>query len=211
MALVDFLIKEEWLKNPKIIEAFKKINRKDFLPSARIFNESGKELAELNEPLPIGSSQTISQPSVVAFMLEKLNPKEGDKILDIGSGSGYTSVLLSYIVGEKGKVISLEIIPELKEFGENNVKKYNFLDKGITEFFCLDGSLGYKKEAPYDKILSSASGENIPKEWKSQLKIGGRIVAPVKKSIWVLDKKGENNFLEQEFPGFLFVPLVSKQ
>ena len=201
MALIDSLIKEGWLKTPIIIEAFKEIKREDFLP------DDEKNLAELNEALPIGNDQTISQPLVVAFMLEKLNPQIGDKILDIGSGSGYTTALLSYIAGPEGKIISLEIIPELKEFGENNVKKYN---KYIAEFICSDGNLGYEKEAPYDGILASASGESIPGAWKKQLKTGGRIVAPVKQSIWVLEKKGENDFDSQEFPGFVFVPLVEK-
>ncbi len=85
MPLIESLIEEGWLKTPNIIEAFKKIKRVDFLP------QEVKDLAELNEALPIGYSQTISQPLVVAFMLEQLNPQPGDKILDIGSGSGWTS------------------------------------------------------------------------------------------------------------------------
>jgi protein-L-isoaspartate(D-aspartate) O-methyltransferase len=215
MTLIDNLISDGWLKTPKIIEAFKKIKRVDFLP------EEIKNLAELNEALPIGYGQTISQPLVVAFMLELLEPKEGEKILDIGSGSGWTTALLAYIVSgvqnsrsqtqnPKGKVIAIEIIPELKEFGEKNVSKYNFVKKGIVEFVLGDGSKGYEKEAPFDKILVSATAKECYKFWKEQLKIGGRIVVPIGNSIWLFIKKSEKDFEEFEYPGFVFVPLVEK-
>ncbi|UZE93116.1 MAG: protein-L-isoaspartate O-methyltransferase [Candidatus Nealsonbacteria bacterium] len=202
MALIDNLIKNGWLKIPRIIEAFKKIKRIDFMP------EDVKDLAEINEALPIGYGQTISQPLVVAFMLEQLGPQKGDKILDIGSGSGWTTALLSHVVGNKGKVIAIEIVSELKEFGEKNVSKYNFVEKGIVEFICADGSKGYKKEAPFDKILASASAQRLPSAWKEQLKIGGRIVTPIGSSIWLYVKKTENDFEEIEYPGFAFVPLI---
>lgn len=203
MALVDNLIEEGWLKTPAIIDAFKKIKRIDFLP------EDSKNLAELDEALPIGLGQTISQPLVVAFLLELLGPKPGDKVLDIGSGSGWTTALLAELVGSKGRVIAIEIVPELKEFGEKNVARYGFA-KGIPEFICADGSKGYKKEAPYDKILASASAESLPEDWKKQLKTGGRIVSPVGSSIWLFVKKSEAEFEEREFPGFTFVPLIKK-
>ncbi|MBU0476740.1 protein-L-isoaspartate O-methyltransferase [Patescibacteria group bacterium] len=205
MALVDFLIEEGWLKTPRIIEAFRKIKREDFLP------ENEKNLAELNSALSIGFGQTISQPLVVAFMLEQLQPQKGDKILDVGSGSGWTSALLAEIVGEKGKVIAIEIVPELKEFGERNVSKYNFIEKGIVQFVCEDGSKGYQKESPFDKILASASAWKIPLAWKEQLKVGGRIVAPVSNSIWLFIKRSQNEFEEIEHQGFIFVPLVTKE
>ena len=97
MALIDSLVEQGWLKTPRIIKAFRKIKRIDFLP------EDMKDLAELNEALPIGYGQTISQPLVVAFMLELLEPKPGDKILDIGAGSGWTTALLAEIVSQQGK------------------------------------------------------------------------------------------------------------
>jgi protein-L-isoaspartate(D-aspartate) O-methyltransferase len=215
MSLIEDLISEGWLKTPRIIEAFKKIKRADFLPKEM------KDLAELNEALPIGYGQTISQPLVVAFMLELLEPKEGEKILDIGSGSGWTTALLAYVVSgapnskpknqnPKGKVIGIEVIPELKEFGEKNVARYNFIEKGIVEFVLGDGSKGYKKEAPFDKILVSASAEKCYESWKEQVKIGGRIVTPISNSIWLFIKKSESEFEEFEYPGFVFVPLVEK-
>jgi len=205
MALVEELIKEGWLKTPEVISAFKKIKRVDFLP------EDLKDLAELNEALPISFGQTISQPLVVAFMLELLEPKKGEKILDIGSGSGWTSALLGEIVGSNGKIIAIEIVPELVEFGKKNVGKYNFVEKGIVEFICADGSKGYEKEAPFDKILVSATAIRIPDSWKKQLKVGGRIVTPINSSIWLFIKKSETEFDQIEYPGFVFVPLIESK
>ncbi|MDD5145861.1 MAG: protein-L-isoaspartate O-methyltransferase [Candidatus Pacebacteria bacterium] len=229
MVLIDDLIKDGWLKTPRIISAFRKINRVDFLP-ARIATQgvaggpdNMKNLAEVNEALQIGYGQTISQPLTVAFMLEQLAPKEGDKILDVGAGSGWTTALLAHIVsGEQisniknqiskisGRVTAIEVVPELKEFGEKNVAKYNFVKKGIVKFILGNGSLGYEKEAPYDKILASASAEKLPEAWKKQLKVGGRIVAPIGNSIWLFIKKSKTDFEEIEYPGFAFVPLIEK-
>jgi protein-L-isoaspartate(D-aspartate) O-methyltransferase len=233
--LIDSLIQEGWLKTPIIIEAFRKIKRSDFLP------EDLKSLSELNQALPIGFDQTISQPLVVAFMLEKLEPGEGEKILDIGSGSGWTTALLSEIVGKRGKVVAVELVPELMKFGKTNVEKYNFVKKGVASFICADGSKGYpninscpefacpsvarrakegRRICPeftegFDKILCSASSQRkIPSGWKDQLKAGGRIVAPIDSSIWLLIKNQpagrSGKFEEIEFPGFSFVPLVVK-
>ena len=205
MSLIDSLIEGGWLKTPRIIEAFQKIKRVDFLP------DDMKDLAELNEALPIGYGQTISQPLVVAFMIEQLEPKEGDKILDIGSGSGWTTALLAEIVGPKGKIIAIDIIPELVEFGKNNVAKYNFIEKGRVLFICADGSKGYKKEAPYDRILASAAVQTeVPQAWREELKIEGRIVTPIGSSIWLFIKKSEKDFDQIEYPGFAFVPLITK-
>ena len=211
MNLIEKLINGGWLKTPLIIDAFRKIKRADFLP------ENLKDLAEENEALPIGYEQTISQPLVVAFMLELLEPKRGEKILDVGAGSGWTSALLAEIVGEKGKVAAFEIIKELAEFGKNNVAKYGFVEKGIVDFICADGSEGYGKEAPFDKILCSAAifpketeeniEKSIPTVWKNQLKVFGKIVAPVNFSIWKLEKSNEQRFISKEYPGFSFVPL----
>ena len=199
MSLIDSLIQEGWLKTAEIIETFRKIKRIDFLPADM------KNFAELNEALPIGYGQTISQPLVVAFMLEQLEAKPGDKILDIGSGSGWTSALLGTLVGLKGMVIAIETIPELKEFGEKNAAKYRLPIK----FICADGSLGYEKEAPFDRILCSAAVQKeIPEAWKEQLKISGRMVAPIGSSIWLFVKKSKDEFEEIEYPGFAFVPLI---
>jgi protein-L-isoaspartate(D-aspartate) O-methyltransferase len=217
MTLVDSLIKDGWLRTPRIIKAFKKIHRSDFLP------EDSKDFAEVNSAFPIGFGQTISQPLVVAFMLEKLQPLRGEKILDVGSGSGWTTALLAEIVGSKGKVIGVEVIKELRDFGHINVAKYNFIKKGIVEFALGDGSKGFEAEAPFNKILCSATAKEVPQAWKDQLKLEGRIVTPIGTSIWLFIKqysttaesskdkgKPEIEFAEFEYPGFVFVPLIEK-
>ncbi len=202
--LIDYLTEEGYLNTKAIINAFKVVKRRDFVP------EEIKDLAELDSPLSIGYGQTISQPLVVAFMLELLQPKPGEEILDIGSGSGWTSALMAQIVGERGKVIAIEIIPQLAKFGRKNISRYNFIKKGIVKIVCGDGSIGFVGEAPFDKILASASAKKLPSAWKQQLKVGGRIVASIKDSIWVFEKKPNGQFKEKEYPGFVFVPLVSQ-
>ncbi|PIZ77068.1 MAG: protein-L-isoaspartate O-methyltransferase [Parcubacteria group bacterium CG_4_10_14_0_2_um_filter_7_35_8] len=206
MDLIDSLISDGWLKTPRIINAFRKIKRIDFLlvsPTGE--PEEMRDLAELNEALPIGFNQTISQPLTVAFMLELLQPMPDNKILDIGSGSGWTSALLAEIIGKNGKVIALEIIPKLKDFGKNNAIKY----QGNIDFIYANGFKGYSKEAPYDRILASASlGQELPKFWKEQLKTGGVIVTPIKNSIWMFKKINDKEFEQTEYPGFAFVPFI---
>ncbi len=196
--LISGLIKDGYLKTPAVIEAFQKIDRKDFVP------EDFQERAYLNEALPIGHQQTISQPLVVAFMLELLKIKPGEKVLEIGTGSGWKTALLAELGAE---VVSIERIPELKEFAKQNLKKYNFSKN--PHLFLGDGSNGYESAAPYDKIIAAASAEALPESWKEQLNIGGRIVAPVGQSIVVLKKIAKNQFKTKEYLGFSFVPLVS--
>lgn len=202
--LIDDLIGEGYLRTPRIIDAFRKIDRIDFVP------EKFKADAYINAPLPIGYGQTISQPLTVAFMLELLDPEKDDKILDVGSGSGWQTALLAEIAGEKGKVFGVERISELAEFGEKNIDKYDFIKKEIAKIIYANGSKGLKNEAPFDRIIAGAMAEKIPEELKKQLKIGGRLVIPQGGSIWLLIKKSEVEFEEYEYPGFAFVPMVTK-
>lgn len=199
-SLIASLTDDGYLKTPALIETFQKIDRKDFV------GDANKDFAYLNQALSIGFGQTISQPLTVAFMLEHLEPKAGEKILDIGAGSGWQTCLLAHIIGETGKIIAIEIIPELKEISEKNLEKYGF--KNI-KLILGDGSKGYAEEAPYDKIIAAATTEEIPLAWQEQLKIGGRIVAPINQSIVVLDKIDQNRFAKKEYFGFSFVPLVT--
>lgn len=202
--LLNSLISDGYLKTPSLIEIFKKIDRGDFTP------EEYKDEAYANIALSIGFGQTISQPLTVAFMMELLGPKAGEKILDIGSGSGWTTALLAEAAGESGAVIGVERVSELKEMAEKNLAKYGFTERGIIKLFVADGSKGYKKEAPYDKIIAGAAAKgDVPLEWKKQLKIGGRIVAPVENSVVVIDKTGRGKYTRKEHFGFSFVPLIS--
>lgn len=208
-SLINQLIEQKYLKSPLIIEAFKKIKRADFVPDEIVRQREKDFVAEYNAPLSIGYGQTISQPLTVAFMLELLQPRKGDKVLDIGSGSGWQTAMLCQIVGSEGFVYAIERIPELTAFGQANVQKYNFKN---VEFICGDGSKGLLDKAPFDKIIVAASvAEEIPQSWKDQLKIKGRLVTPVKGSIWLVIKKQKGKFEEKEYPGFVFVPLISEQ
>jgi len=206
--LNDNLIEGGYLKTPKIISAFKKIDRADFVP------EDLKHEAYVNAPLPIGFGQTISQPLTVAFMLELLESEEGNKILDIGFGSGWQTAILAEIAGPAaagGKVYAVEILEKLSEFGKKNIEKYDFLKEGRIEFVHGDGREGLAKQAPFDRIIAAATAEAIPDAWKVQLKIGGRLVAPVGSDIILLIKKSETEFEEKKFPGFAFVPLIHSE
>lgn len=203
-ALATLLMKRGSLVSAPLIQAFTEIPRAAFVP------ENLRKLAEADVALPIGFGQTISQPTTVALMLELLEAEPGQTILDVGSGSGWTSALLGSVVGERGKVIALERIPELCEYGKENIRKFGLERAGIVQCFCKNGNLGHPDEAPYDRILVSAAGERIPEALKLQLAIGGVLVMPIRDSLVRLRKVGEIRFQQEEFPGFVFVPFIEK-
>ncbi|MBI2039083.1 MAG: protein-L-isoaspartate O-methyltransferase [Candidatus Niyogibacteria bacterium] len=202
--LADHLERIGVLKMPALKKAFEAVDRADFVP------ESQKENAYADEPLPIGEGQTISQPYTVAFMLEQLQPLEGERILDIGAGSGWQAALLAHIVGGKGRVVAIERIRTLCDFGRRNVSKYNFIQKGIVDWRCGDASLGAPDEEPFDGIIAAAALENdrIPAVWLDGLRIGGRLLFPISGSLWKWTKRAGELFDKEEFPGFAFVPFV---
>lgn len=209
-SLIDQLIEEGYLKTPRTIEAFRAIDRADFMP------QNMRDEAYLNAALPIGYNQTISQPLTVAFMLELLDPTEGANVLDIGAGSGWQTALLAHIVGPKGQVFAVEIVPELYEFAQVNVKKYDFQN---VKFYQEDASTGLPQESPYDCIIAAASAPEIPEEYKKQLKPGGRLILPiggfsqkiVKITSVIPDSDRESKttpkFTQEDYPGFVFVPM----
>lgn len=196
-----YLVDNNTLKTPEIIDAFLNVDRKDFIPFEL------RDEAYGDYPLPIGLGQTISQPTTVAFMLELLEPKKGDKILDVGSGSGWTTALLSRIAGSTGQVWGVEIIPTLVTMGQNNLRKYRFKNASIVQ---ASQKLGLPEKAPFNKILVSASASTLPRGFIDQLKIGGRLVIPVGHTIFKVTKKSETETIRQRFHGFAFVPLVQK-
>ncbi len=200
--LVNDLIHNGYLRTDNIIEAFSKISRIEFIP------EDLAAYGEIDIPLPIGHGQIISQPLTVATMLELLGVEAGDNVLDIGSGSGWTTALLAHMVGEKGKVTSLEIIKDLYEFGKENLTRYDFLSKEVVELYCQSAVDGFEKNAPYNCILVSVASDELPEALKKQLKIGGKMVLPIHNSIWFVQKKAEDDFYVEKFPGFAFIPFI---
>lgn len=213
MVFMDELIAElktqGVLKSSEIEAAFRAIDRADFV------RPEFKHEAYGNYPLPIGEGQTISQPYTVAFMLELLDPQPGEKILDIGAGSGWQTALIAEIVssGERavsktGHVIAIERISEICRLAEANLKKYNFIKKGVVELRCSDATADIPP-GPFDNIIAAAAAEkSIPESWRQATRIGGSIVVPIGNSIWRFTKQGESQWDEEEFPGFVFVPLV---
>lgn len=195
--LVDSLVRRRILKSPQLITAFEKADRLWFVP------KSFERQAYYDGPLPIGFDQTISQPTTVAMMLEMLEPQKGQKILDIGSGSGWTTALLASVVGKDGRVIGTEKVTGLVELGRENLAKLNLPQ---AEIFQSDERLGWAQEAQYDRILVSASAEQMPETLFWQLKMGGKMVVPVQNSIFVVQKTLAG-IIQREHAGFAFVPL----
>ncbi|PIR38368.1 MAG: protein-L-isoaspartate O-methyltransferase [Candidatus Zambryskibacteria bacterium CG10_big_fil_rev_8_21_14_0_10_42_12] len=189
------------LKNPRIKEAFETVDRADF-----VFGDYKIEAYE-DYALPMTEGSTISQPTIVAFMLELLDLQSGESVLEVGSGSGFVLALMSYIVGEAGNVYGTEINTELLLFSDRNIQKYPELSKRIHNMPAT-GELGLIEDAPYDKILVSADLPEIPSELVGQLTDGGILVCPVKGEMLRIQKKDDSYEVLQSFPGFSFVPVV---
>lgn len=180
-------------------EAFRRIKRTDFVPADL------RQYADIDAPLSIGYGQTISQPSTVRFMLNLLRVEQGHKVLDIGSGSGWTTALLSYLVGPEGMVYAVERIPDLLEFGQQNCRRVGVKN---AKFFTADKQYGLPKHAPFDRILVSAAAQKLPDELLAQLKVSGKIVIPVNNDILEVDLLEAGRTSINKYHGFIFVPLV---
>jgi protein-L-isoaspartate(D-aspartate) O-methyltransferase len=183
----------------RVAQAFEAMSRRHFLLP------ENQEYAHVDQPISIGFGQTNSQPSTVRMMLEWLDAQPGQSVLDVGSGSGWTTALLSYLVNKDGKVYAVERIPELLRFGRVNCKRLGI--KNVR--FCKAGSIfGLSEYAPYDRILVNAAAGYLPTALVNQLKTEGRMVIPIQHTMHVITKLPDGNLRDISIPGFAFVPLV---
>jgi protein-L-isoaspartate(D-aspartate) O-methyltransferase len=190
------------VKDPKVLEAMGKIPRHLFV------DESFKEKAYADHPLPIGEGQTISQPYVVALMTEALRLRPEDRVLEIGTGSGYQAAVLADIVKE---VYTIEI---RKPLAESASKRLQELDYKNIQVKCADGYFGWEEVAPFDAIIVTAASNHIPPSLLKQLKEGGRLIIPVGSTTFhqtltlVTKEKGDPQV--EQLGGVIFVPLIGE-
>mgnify|MGYP000255260968 FL=1 len=202
-AVVEELINAGYLKNKIVSKALLSVPRHEFIP-AELHN-----YAYIDTPLNIGYGQTISAIHMVAIICDALDLKEGDNVLEIGTGSGYHAAVVAEIVGKCGQVITIERIPELAKNAENTFKKLGYTN---VKVICGDGTLGSSEFAPYDKIYLTASGPYIPNSLIEQLKEGGKLVAPVGRYLQdlILLEKKNGNIVKRNLGAVAFVPLIDK-
>ncbi len=160
-------IRARGVKDEIVLSAMSNVRRESFVP------DSYRELAYSDGPLPIGQGQTISQPYVVAFMIEALGLKGGEKVLEIGAGSGYAAAVLAEIADE---VFAIERIARLADYATSNLDRQGYENVHILH---SDGTLGWPEHAPFDAILVSAAAPEVPEILKNQMVVGGRMVIPV--------------------------------
>ncbi len=170
-ALINYWVESKTVTRANVIEAFQKVPREKFVLKQYAGN------AYSDHPLPIPGNQTISQPTTVMLMTQELELETDDKVLEIGTGSGYQTAIISKIIGSKGKVISVEVLPELIGFAKSNLKKAGI--KNVKVIQSKENEIGCKEYAPYDKIIVTAAMPEMPNDLYNQLKDGGIIVAPV--------------------------------
>ncbi|CAH0141363.1 MULTISPECIES: methyltransferase domain-containing protein [unclassified Microbacterium] len=179
-------------------DAFAVIERADFLPDAV------RHLADADRPVMIGWDATNSQPSTVFRMLELLAVRPGDRVLDVGSGSAWTTALLAHLAGEEGRVIGVERVPELVEFGRDRLAAAGVIAR-IER--ASAGVLGLPASAPFDRILVSADFARMPDALVDQLGEGGRMVAPIAGVMTVVDRRDGRVRRRQDAGLYTFVPL----
>lgn len=193
-------LKRRGITSKKILDAFISVPRQWFVP------EDNQCMSYADMPLPIGKGQTISQPFIIAFMMELAQLKSSDKVLDVGTGSGYSSALISKVVD---KVITIERIEELHQRAKECLSKHEF--SNVT---CVwgDGTQGCEEYAPYDAILVAAATPDIPETLKLQLKVGGRLILPVGdnyfQSLVTVKRASKTEFKEAADEYVRFVPLL---
>jgi protein-L-isoaspartate(D-aspartate) O-methyltransferase len=203
-AMIQRQLKRRGIRDSHIIDAFREVRREAF-----ISGEYGR-LAYGDHPLPIESGQTISQPYIVALMIEAAEVKAGDTVLEVGAGSGYAAAVISRIAG---KVIAVERQPALVEVARERMRTMGFDNVEIVEG---DGSTGWPDAAPFDAIIAAATGSHVPAPLVEQLRDGGRLVMPIgdPETLQELIKvtKRPDGTLEQVNLGAVrFVPLVGEE
>jgi protein-L-isoaspartate(D-aspartate) O-methyltransferase len=211
--LIQRLVRNGLLRSPNVIRALRLVPRYLFLP------DEVKSSAAVDCPLHIGSGQTASAPHMIAIMNEALELEVGQKVLEVGAGSGWHASTIAEIVApsdaakeEWGHVYTVERIPELAEFAIGNIAEAGYYDR-IT-IIHRDGSAGYPKEAPYQRILVTAAAPEVPPPLIEQLEEGGILVIPVGGSLFyqtllrIREKDGE--ILKENLGAVAFVPLIGK-
>lgn len=197
--MVETQIEARGVKDDKVLEAMRKVPRHLFVP------ENMKLYAYRDEPLVIGEGQTISQPYIVAYMTEALQLKGHERILEVGTGSGYQAAVLAEIVQE---VFSVELLESLSLKAQDTLKRLGY--KNI-HFRIGDGTLGWKERAPYDAIMVTAAPAKVPKALQEQLTIGGKMIIPVGATFQelVLLTREKRKYKKKILLPVRFVPLIS--
>ncbi|MDF9392451.1 protein-L-isoaspartate(D-aspartate) O-methyltransferase [Methylococcus capsulatus] len=170
------------IRDPRVLQAMAEVPRHEFVPPPL------RDYAYSDSPLPIGFGQTISQPYIVAFMTERLEPKPSDKVLEIGTGSGYQAAVLSKLVAE---VYTIEIVEPLGQRAKADLQRLGF---GNVQVRIGDGYRGWPEAAPFDAIILTSAASEVPPPLIGQLKDGGRLIAPLGQSsyqeLYLLKKQG---------------------
>ena len=166
LALADFL-QRQGIRDERVLGAIRKLDRATFIPAALRY------AAEQDSPLPIGHGQTISQPYIVAYMTQVLNPQPGERVLEIGTGSGYQTAVLAQLCGE---VYTVELLAELADPARERLGGLGYQN---IHYRVGDGTAGWPEAAPFDAILGTAAPERIPPALYQQLRPGGRLILPV--------------------------------
>lgn len=204
---VEWLIREGFLKSQRIIDAMLKVPREEFIP------EMYRDYAYHEVPLPLpGRNATISCPHSYPLFYESLELGEGNDFMEVGTGSGYGAAIAMEVVGESGKVVTVEIDEETYVFAERNLERLQY--RNITAIHG-DGSLGYLDQAPYDKICVTASCPKVPEPLIHQLKPGGRLIAPIgspmlSQDLVLLERREGRAFRRRSIEKVLYVPLKGK-
>jgi protein-L-isoaspartate(D-aspartate) O-methyltransferase len=201
--LVTESIAARGVKDKAVLKAMKTVKRHLFVSEKTISN------AYDDRPLPIGYGQTISQPYIVAYMTEAINPKPEYKVLEIGTGSGYQAAVLAEIIKE---VYTIEIIPELGNAAAAKLKKSGYNNVNVK---IGDGYFGWMEHGPYDAIIVTAAAEYVPPPLIAQLKEGGKIVIPIgapfmNQMLMLIEKKGKKIITKSLLP-VVFVPFTRKK